>query len=105
MPVSNAHSAIKNNRQVGQFVTFMLALDRLAPKERSIMEFVMKRAAESGTPFVSLFSPEEIVGMALASGFKKAEYVSANTIYQSYFASRSDALRAGDAEAFVVAST
>jgi O-methyltransferase involved in polyketide biosynthesis len=83
----------------------MLSLDLLDPKERSIMEFVMARAQESGTPFLSLFSPPEILAMAQQAGFKTSQYVSANDLYQRNFASRSDGLHAGNAEAFLVANT
>ncbi|MGE5084828.1 MAG: class I SAM-dependent methyltransferase [Bacillota bacterium] len=85
-------------------MTFMLALDLLAPEERSIMEFVMKKAGESGTPFVSLFSPAKILAMAKEAGFTSALYVSGEDIYQRYFAQRADGLRAGSAEAFLVAN-
>lgn len=86
-------------------MTFLLALDLLEPSERSIMEFVMKKAQESGTPFLSLFSPPQILELAKNSGFKNSQYVSAEDLYQSYFAERSDGLRAGNAEAFLVATT
>lgn len=86
-------------------MTFMLALELLDPKERSIMEFVMNKAMESGTPFVSLFSPQDIGSLAKEAGFTKTQYVSAEDIYQRYFAKRSGALRAGHAEAFLVADT
>ncbi|MGZ3773918.1 MAG: class I SAM-dependent methyltransferase [Pseudobdellovibrionaceae bacterium] len=86
-------------------MTFMLALDLLFSYEKSIMEFVMKRAAEAGTPFLSLFSPDEILSLAKDTGFKKAEYVSGEDLYQRYFASRTDGLRAGRAEAFLIATT
>ena len=86
-------------------MTFMLALDLLGAPERSIMEFVMKKAADSGTPFLSLFSPEQIAALALTAGFKSAQHVSAAEIYRRYFAGRSDGLNAGSAEAFLVAKT
>jgi methyltransferase (TIGR00027 family) len=86
-------------------MTFMLSLDLLEPAERSTMEFVMKRAQEAGTPFLSLFSPSEILMMAKESGFKASQYVSADVLYKKYFASRSDGLRAGNAEAFLVTAT
>jgi methyltransferase (TIGR00027 family) len=86
-------------------MTFMLALDYLLAQERSIMEFVMKKAAESGTPFLSLYPPDEILKMAQTAGFKSAQYISADDIYVKYFSNRTDGLRAGQAEAFVVAST
>ena len=86
-------------------MTFMLALDLLDPEERSTLEFVMERAQESGTPFISLFAPPDILALAKAAGFKGAQYVSAGDIYQRYFAKRSDGLRAGSAEGFLVATT
>lgn len=86
-------------------MTFMLALDLLPPKERASMEFVMKRAGESGTPFLSLFTPPEMLALAKEAGFEKARYVSAHDLFQRYFASRTDGLNAGTAEAFLVATT
>ncbi|WP_347359319.1 class I SAM-dependent methyltransferase [Bdellovibrio sp.] len=86
-------------------MTFMLGLDLLEPQEKGVMEFVMKRTAEAGTPFLSLFAPDEIVGMAKQAGFRKTQYVSGADIYQRYFASRSDGLNAGNAEAFLLAMT
>ncbi len=85
--------------------TFMLALDLMEPKERGMMDFVMKRAAESGTPFLSLFKPDEILAMAKEAGFKKAEHVSAQNLFQRYFAHRTDGLNAGTAECFLVGQT
>ncbi len=86
-------------------MTFMLALDLLEPKERSSLEFVMDRARQAGTPFVSLFQPDELLGMAKKAGFKNAQYVSGEDLYQRYFAGRPDGLRAGQAEAFLIAKT
>lgn len=86
-------------------MTFMLALENLEPKEKSVMQFVMKKAEESGTPFLSLFSPSDILALAKEAGCKKSQYVSADEIYQRYFAARSDGLRAGNAEAFLVTTT
>lgn len=86
-------------------MTFMLSLDLLGAEERSSLEFVMKRAKESGTPFLSLFSPDEILAMAQKAGFKRSFYISGEDIYQRYFTGRTDGLRAGIAEAFLIART
>jgi methyltransferase (TIGR00027 family) len=86
-------------------MTFLLSLELLTGQEKASIEFVMKKASESGTPFHSLFSPSEILEMAKAAGFKKTSYVSANDLYQRYFANRSDGLNAGTAECFLVATT
>ncbi len=84
--------------------TFMLSLELLPEKERTVMEFVMARAKESGTPFVSLYDPDELVLEVLKSGFTHAEYISAKNLFDRYLASRTDGLSAGQAEAFIVAS-
>lgn len=86
-------------------MTFMLALDLLEPQERGIMEFVMNKAKESKTPFISLFTPSDISALAKEAGFRDAQYVSAEDIYQRYFSQRTDGLRAGHAEAFLIAKT
>lgn len=86
-------------------MTFILALDHMEVKERTIMEFVMKKARESGTPFLSLFIPHEILEIAKNAGFKHAKYISGNDLFQKYFANRSDGLNAGSAEAFLVVTT
>ena len=86
-------------------MTFMLALDLLKPHEQELMKFVMARAEESGTPFLSLFAPDEIISLAKKASFKEADYISAKDIFERYFAKRSDGLDAGEAEAFLVART
>ncbi len=86
-------------------MTFMLTLDMLQPQERRTMEFVMRKADESGTPFISLFTPKEITQLGKECGFKEANYVLAEEIFKSYFTGRKDGLRAGDAEAFFIGRT
>lgn len=63
----------------------------------------MKRAAEAGTPFLSLFSPQAILDLGKDAGFQNSKIVLAQEIYERYFANRSDGLRAGEAEAFLIA--
>lgn len=86
-------------------MTFMLALELLEPKERAMMEFVMKKTADAGTPFLSLFTPSEIVELATEAGLNQSKYISGNDLYLKYFANRSDGLNAGHAEAFMIATT
>lgn len=86
-------------------MTFMLSLDLLQGKEKASMEFVMNKAKEAGTPFHSLFFPEEIVKMGKEAGLKTSEYVSARELYEHYLAKRTDGLNAGTAEAFLIGKT
>jgi hypothetical protein len=68
------------------------------------MDHVMHRAREANTPFLSLFEPHVLVDLAKTAGLHQPRYVSAEDIYQRYFATRPDRLRAGHAEAFLVAT-
>lgn len=86
-------------------MTFMLALDLLGAKERSIMEYVMQKAAESRTPFLSLYTPPELMALTKEAGYKSVQYVPGDELYERYFARRTDGLRAGSAEGFLVALT
>jgi len=85
-------------------MTFMLALELLEEKERELMKFVMRKATESGTPFLSLFKPDDIIKIAKDSGFSSTRYVSAKDLFEKYFSMRTDNLNAGNAEAFLVAN-
>lgn len=85
-------------------MTFMLSPNLLPPDERATLEFVMKKTRDAGTPFISLFAPSDLIALAKKAGLLDPHYVSANHLYQRYFANRSDGLNAGNAEAFLVAN-
>ena len=87
-------------------MTFLLPLEMSNPEERSGLEMADKGARTSGTPFLSFFTPSEILTLAHESGFKEARHVSADDLAQSYFADRVDGLRPpSNAEEFLVAVT
>ncbi len=86
-------------------MTFQLPLDLLDAEERSIREVVENAARASGVPFLSLFSPDELIELAEAAGFASAQHVSTSTLTQRYFAGRVDGLRPPSAEQFLVATT
>ena len=50
-------------------------------------------ARANGTPFISFFTPREILTLARGSGFKQVEHVSADMLAERYFANRTDGLR------------
>jgi len=64
-----------------------------------------KGARAGGTPFISFFTPSEILTLARKAGFKEARHVSAADLAQCYFASRADGLRPHSTEEFLVAKT
>jgi methyltransferase (TIGR00027 family) len=85
-------------------MTFMLPLDLTDAAERPMQESVEAAAAESGTPFISHYSPAEMVEICRAAGFSKAENVSPTDLTQRYFRGRADGLRPPTAEQLIVAT-
>jgi methyltransferase (TIGR00027 family) len=87
-------------------MTFMLPFEHAAPDVRPGLELAAKGARNSGTPFISFFTPPEILALARASGFREARHVSAADLAARYFAGRTDGLRPPDnTEEFLVATT
>jgi O-methyltransferase involved in polyketide biosynthesis len=87
-------------------MSFLLPLDRAAPEVRPGLARATQGARASGTPFLSFFTPTEIVTLARDAGFRDAHHVTAATLTERYFANRSDGLRPPDnAEELLVAVT
>lgn len=86
-------------------MTYMLPVELAAAAERVAYEFAIKGARDSGTPFISFFTPEEMLHLAHECGFKEANCVSAADLAQRYFAGRTDGLRPASAEELLVART
>lgn len=84
-------------------VTFLLPLELLDPEDRPGMERVQKAAASSGTPFLSLFRPEEMLALAREAGFREVQHVSGTSHGERYFAGRTDGLRPSSGEDLLVA--
>jgi O-methyltransferase involved in polyketide biosynthesis len=86
-------------------MTFILPLAFAEPEERPGFEAAMKGARASGTPFISFFTPPEMLDLARDAGFREVQHVSAATLTERYCAGRADGLRPGSAEALLVAAT
>ncbi|HEY4135114.1 MAG TPA: class I SAM-dependent methyltransferase [Alphaproteobacteria bacterium] len=86
-------------------MTFLLPLEMADPELRPALEMAAKGARASGTPFVSFFTPPEIVALAREAGFGDARHVSSADLTQRYFAGRTDGLRPpNNAEELLVAT-
>ncbi len=100
-------------RQVAAFapgstfaMTFILPLEMADPEVRPGLERAVKGAQASGTPFLSFFTPEEMLALAREAGFKDARHVSAAGLAQRYFSGRTDGLRPpNNSEELLVAAT
>ncbi len=87
-------------------MTFLLPLELADLETRPGLAMAAKGAAASGTPFVSYFTPDEIITMARDAGFREAHHVSADALAERYFSGRSDRLRPPrNAEELLVART
>jgi methyltransferase (TIGR00027 family) len=74
-------------------MSFMLPIEMTAPEVRPGIERAAAGARASGTPFISFFTPTQMLAMAREAGFKSVEHVSAASLAERYFAGRSDGLR------------
>lgn len=82
-------------------MTFILPLELADPEERPGYEAAQKGAKASGTPFLSYFTPQEMIALAREAGFREVRHVSKDALTQQYFAGRSDGLRPGSEELLV----
>jgi methyltransferase (TIGR00027 family) len=87
-------------------MTFLLPLELADPEVRPGLQMAEKGARASGTPFISFFTPTEILTLAREVGFRKVQHVSAATLAQRYFEGRTDGLRPpNNSEELLVAAT
>jgi methyltransferase (TIGR00027 family) len=87
-------------------MTFLLPLELAEPAYRPGMEMAEKGARASGTPFVSFFTPEQMLALARDAGFRDARHVSAADLAERYFKGRPDGLRPPfNAEELLIATT
>jgi len=86
-------------------MTFMLPLEFVDSDERAQRQAAEQGARAAGTPFVSFFSPTEMLALAREAGFREVQHVSAADLAERYFAGRTDGLRPSSAEQFLVART
>ena len=85
-------------------MTFLLPLAQVDPAERPGREAAEKGARASGTPFISVFTPEEMLALAREAGFADVRHVSGASLAQRYFG-RNDGQKPASAEEMLVATT
>ncbi len=86
-------------------MTFLLPAELTEGDERQQHTEVQKSARASGTPFLSFFTPPEMLAMARDAGFASVAHVSAADLTERYFADRTDRLRPASGESFLIATT
>jgi methyltransferase (TIGR00027 family) len=86
-------------------MTFLLPPDLLEDADRSGLHASQNGARASGTPFISFYSPAEMLTATREAGFTDIQHVSGASLAERYFADRTDGLRPSTGEDFVVATT
>ncbi|MEU8781089.1 class I SAM-dependent methyltransferase [Streptomyces sp. NPDC048637] len=86
-------------------MTFMLPTDLVDEADRPALEATKPRAQAAGTPFISFYSPQEMLALARDAGFRDARHVSGSVLAERYFADRTDGLRPSSGEDLLVATT
>jgi methyltransferase (TIGR00027 family) len=87
-------------------MSFLLPLEMAEPAVRRGMEMAEKGARASGTPFISFFTPAEMMALAREAGFREVRHVSAADLAERYFKDRPDGLRPPfNSEELLVATT
>lgn len=87
-------------------MSFMLPIEMLDPEVRPGVERAAAGARAAGTPFLSFFTPDEMLALAREAGFNEVQHVSAAALAERYFADRSDGLRPpNNSEELLVAKT
>jgi methyltransferase (TIGR00027 family) len=86
-------------------MSFMVPLELVDPEERQALQGAERGARAAGTPWISLYTPAEILELARGAGFVDARHVSATELADLYFGGRNDGLRPSSAEQLIVATT
>jgi methyltransferase (TIGR00027 family) len=87
-------------------MSFMLPIELADPEVRPGIERAAAGARANGTPFISFFTPAEMLALARDAGFSEVQHVSAAALAERYFAGRTDGLRPpNNSEELLVATT
>lgn len=87
-------------------MTFLLPAELNEAAAREGVDRARQGARASGTPFISFFTPAQILDLAREAGFRTVQHVSAAEITARYFEGRPDGMRPPfGAEEFLVATT
>jgi len=87
-------------------MSFLLPIELADPEVRPGIERAAEGARANGTPFLSFFTPAEMLALAREAGFRETQHVSSAALAERYFADRTDGLRPpNNSEELLVATT
>lgn len=86
-------------------MTFLLPTGLLDDADRPGLRTSEEGARAAGTPFLSFYTPQEMLALAREAGFKDARHVPGAVLADRYFADRTDGLRPSTGEDLLLATT
>jgi methyltransferase (TIGR00027 family) len=86
-------------------MTFLLPSELVDEVLRPGLEAAERGASATGTPFISFYTPDEMIALAREAGFRDARHINAAALNARYFAERTDGLRTARGEELLVATT
>jgi methyltransferase (TIGR00027 family) len=86
-------------------MTFMLPPELLGEADRAVLLASKRNAGASGTPFISLYTPAEMLALAREAGFAGVRHVPGLSLGERYFSGRPDGLGPAGGEDLLVATT
>ncbi|MBC9911134.1 class I SAM-dependent methyltransferase [Chitinophaga varians] len=85
-------------------ITFIVPQELLEEEDLALQKASTQGAKASGNPFVSFFTPEQVLALARENGLKNASIVSPAELKARYFADRKDGLTPASGEMFLTAT-
>ncbi|WP_435603832.1 class I SAM-dependent methyltransferase [Streptomyces sp. bgisy130] len=86
-------------------MSFLLPTELVAEADRPGLRASQAGAQASGTPFLSFYTPPEMLALAREAGFEDARHVPGPALAERYFADRTDGLRPSSGEDLLLATT
>jgi methyltransferase (TIGR00027 family) len=85
-------------------MAFLLPTDLLDDADRPGLQASEEGARSAGTPFISFYTPQEMLSLAREAGLTDVRHVSGASLAERYFAGRTDGLRPSTGEDLVLAT-
>ncbi|MCX4648009.1 MULTISPECIES: class I SAM-dependent methyltransferase [unclassified Streptomyces] len=86
-------------------MTFLLPTELVDDADHGALRTSKEGARASGTPFISFYTPPEMLALARDAGFKDTRHVPGQSLAERYFADRTDDLRPSSGEDLLLATT
>jgi methyltransferase (TIGR00027 family) len=86
-------------------MTFLLPTGLVDDADRPGLRASEEGARASGTPFISFYTPQEMLALAREAGFTDARHIPGTLLAERYFTDRTDGLRPSSGENLLLATT